>query len=120
MNIEDKIKALATGMFDHLKEAAGATWDKVEPQALEYKKDAEQRWLILADGILIGELDKEYLEDKAKEEVKILESQVISLGIIAASETQALVNQATVGVLFVVINALKELRTNSINENKGA
>ncbi len=109
MNIKEKLESLADKMFDNLKNAAGAYWYKIEPRALEYKKDAGERWLVLSDGILAGELDEEYLEGKAKEEVKILESQVISLGIISAVEAQTLVNSATRGILLIVISTLKDL-----------
>lgn len=111
MNID--IKSALTYVLEFFKTNAGKQWDVLKPQALQYVKGTENRLLNIALESTTGTLSPEFLADKAKEELHILESQAISLGIISSSMTQEVVNNTIQKVLIVIIKAL----TDKINEN---
>lgn len=106
------LQPVLKGILNYFKESAGDQWEAVKKQALEYLYETETRLLIIALESTTGQLSPEYLSDKAKEELTILESQAISLGIISASMTQEVVNTTVQNLLFTVIKFL----TDKINE----
>ncbi len=108
------LKPVLDEVLNYFKKSAGDQWETVKKQALEYLNETENRLLAVALESTTGNLSPEFLADKAKEELQILESQAISLGIISATMTQEVVNTTVQNLLFVVIKAL----TDKINENK--
>ena len=115
MNID--IKATLSDVLNFFKESAGDQWDVLEPQATEYLKSTENRILSVALESTSGQLTPEFLIEKAKEELTILESQAISLGIISATMTQSLVNSTLLKVMGVVIKFLTDKINASANAN---
>ena len=106
------LKPVLQGILNYLKESAGDQWDTVEKQALEYLNQTERRLLMVALESTTGQLSPQFLAEKAKEELTILQSQAISLGIISASMTQEVVNSTVQNLLFTVIKFL----TDKIND----
>lgn len=108
------IKNVLQGVLDYFKESAGTQWEIVKEQALEFVEARERRLLQLALESTTGQLSPEFLIEKAKEELIILENEAIALGIISASMSQEVINTAVQNLLAVVIKAL----TDKINEDK--
>lgn len=102
MNIQDALNEILL----YFKKSAGDAWDSLEPQALEYTEDAKKRLSLILTESASGELSSEFLVERVKDELTILESQAISLGIISASFTQEVVNTTILNLLLTLINTL--------------
>ncbi len=108
------IKNMLDEVLAYFKKSAGAQWEMVEEQGLEFIETRKQRLLHLALETTTGNLSPEFLIEKAKEELIILENEAIALGIISATMTQEVVNTTIQNLLALVIKAL----TDKINEDK--
>lgn len=100
------IKSILSGIAEHFKENAGDKWDEIKEQAEWYLAETENRLINLSLEATTGDLSGQFLADRAKDELTILESQTISVGIITASFTQETVNATVMNLLIAVIDEL--------------
>ena len=105
MDISNALKEI----LEYYKASAGEQWEDVKEQAMEYLRQSEERWLLVASEIAVGDLDAEFLTQRAKDEIGILESQALSFGIISASFTQEVVNTTLQNLLITVIQFLTKV-----------
>lgn len=107
MNID--VKPVLSDILAYLKESSGEGWEDVKEQALEYLDESETRLLKVALETTTGDLSPEFLAERAKDEVSILESQAISLGIISTGISQEIANTTVQKLLTTVIQTLINL-----------
>lgn len=100
------IKPLLQGVADYLKTAAGDQWDKVEPQAMGYVNGTEDRLLTVMLESVDGLLSPQFLAARMEDELGILESEAIAIGISTASFAQQVINTTVKGLLVIVIEEL--------------
>ena len=100
------IKSVLESIQNYFQESAGDKWNEVKEQAEEYLLDTENRLLDVTIEATTGDLSGQFLADRAKDELSILESQALSLGIISASFTQETVNTTVMNLLIILVDEL--------------
>ncbi len=101
-----EIKDVLTGVIDHLKESAGEQWEQVKGQAMEYVIDTERRLMLVTAESMTGQLSSEFLVERAKDELTILESQALSFGVISSKFSQELISTTIQKILMVISDVL--------------
>lgn len=103
-----EINNILNNVWDYLKTSAGDKWEAVKPQMQDYLDDAKTRLILVTTESMTGQLDSQFLINRVKDEIKIVESQAISLGVITASFTQEVVNTTVQNLLLALIELLSK------------
>ena len=100
------IKPLLSGVADYLKDAAGDHYAESEVYIKDRLANTEDRLLTGMIESVDGLLSPQFLAERMEEELGILESEAIAIGISTASFAQQVINTTVKGLLVVVIEEL--------------
>lgn len=95
------------GLLNSMKDSAGNQWEEVKTQALDYLQDTEKRLVLVAtEALTPGQLSSDFLTERVKDELKILETQLLSFEIIAGKFAQELINDTITKVVVILIDLI--------------
>lgn len=88
------IDAILKEMLSAVKNEAGAGWTKIKATADEFLKRQKERYVMVANLAISGDISKEKFQSILEDESKLLESELLVLQVISKSAAQNAANAA--------------------------
>jgi hypothetical protein len=106
MDITEDFKEIGEEILAYLKESAGEGWEDVKEEGLRIVEETKSRLNDVANEALTGNLTPQFLAERAKDEITMLELNAIKVGVMSASFTQGVVNNVVTNFLATFAVAL--------------